>query len=86
MSNRIKLWRTTQYNVLVILRKGQVYYRSEVGHYAIHYPSAVECELLISIEVEPLPWVTPQGFKAYKVEAPKDYMEETVLWIREMPV
>jgi hypothetical protein len=70
----------------VILRKGQTYYRSEVGHYTIHYPSTVEYELLISIEVEQLPWLTPEGFKVYKVIAPKDYMKETVLWIKDLPV
>ena len=70
----------------MILRKGQTYYRSELGHYAIHYPSTVEYELRISIEVERLPWAAPKGFKAYKVVSPLDYMQETVLWIKDMPV
>jgi hypothetical protein len=66
----------------MILRKGQIYYRSEVGHYNIHYPSTnMKYELLISVEVEPLPWLVPEGFKAYRVIAPQEYLQERVLWI-----
>jgi len=71
----------------MILRKGQTYYRSHVGHYNIHYPSTdVRYELLITVEVEPLPWVAPKGFKAYRVIAPQAYFEERVLWIETKPV
>ena len=66
------------------IKKGTVCYGSELGHYNFHYPDfSRKYELRIPVEVSRLTWIAYQGFQAYKVEAPTDYLPIGVLWIRE---
>jgi len=67
-----------------ILKKGTVCYGSTLGYYNFHYPDfSRKYELRIPVKVEYLTWATRQGFQAYKVESPTDYLPIGVLWIHE---
>jgi len=53
------------------------------GHYNFYYPDTnQEYELSMSIEVNRLSWTGYDGYKAFEIMSPKDYLPMKVLWIK----
>ena len=68
----------------MILKKGTIWYGSELGDYNMFYPAYDQkYELTMNVEVTKLAWIGYDGYKAVQVISPADYLPVKVLWIPE---
>ena len=66
-----------------LISKGTTCYGSKMGHYNFHYPDPNQkYELLISIEATRLSWRSADGYTAFKILKPLDYLPIKVVWVK----